>query len=54
MAMRRQAKERRVMIQLPAALKMSEHLKTIMIYYAHSWGSERAQRYYLQHVSLTG
>lgn len=54
MAMRRQAKKRRLMIQLPAAPKMSEHLKTTMIYYAHSWGSERVQRYYLQHVSLTG
>lgn len=54
MAMRRQAKKRRLMIQLPAAPKMSEHLKIFMIYHAHSWGSERALRYYLQPVSLIG
>lgn len=53
MAMRRQAKKRRLMIQQLAAQKMSEHLKsTMLLYYAHSQDPKRAHRYYLQHDSI--
>lgn len=53
MALRRQAKKRRLMMELLAAQKMSEHLQsTALIYYAHSRDAQRARRYYLLHDSL--